>query len=91
MMEKYIWCGWKIYYITYAVEYVRLCGYGNGGDRKAQVQVGHVLSLEEIANQHVDCTPIGVDTKSDVTKSHSDTWTDAQIAKSILNDKIYQI
>lgn len=32
-------------------------------------------------NQHVDCTPIGVDTKSDVTKSHSDTWTDAQIAK----------
>ena len=30
-------------------------------------------------NQHVDCTPIGVDT--DVTKSHSDTWTDAQIAK----------
>ena len=34
-----------------AVEYVKLCGYGNGGDRKAQAQVGHVLSLEEIANQ----------------------------------------
>lgn len=36
---------------TVAVEYVKLCGYGNGGDRKAQAQVGHVLSLEEIANQ----------------------------------------
>ena len=34
-----------------AVEYVKLCGYGNGGDRKAQAQVGHVLSLEEISNQ----------------------------------------
>jgi hypothetical protein len=40
MMEKYIWCEWKIYI---AVEYVRLCGYENGGDRKAQAQVGHVL------------------------------------------------
>lgn len=29
-------------------------------------------------NQHVDCTPIGVDSKMDGRKS---TWTDSQIAK----------
>lgn len=34
-----------------ALEYVRLCGYKNGGDRQAQAQSGHVLSLEEIASQ----------------------------------------
>lgn len=34
-----------------AVEYVRLCGYGNGGDRQAQVQNGLLLSLDEIAKQ----------------------------------------
>lgn len=30
---------------------MRLCGYGNGGDRKAQAQNGHVLTLDEIAKQ----------------------------------------
>ena len=34
-----------------AVEYVRLCGYKNGGDRQAQCQNGTVLSLDEIASQ----------------------------------------
>ena len=34
-----------------AVEYVKLCGYRNGGDRQAQAQSGHVLTLEEIASQ----------------------------------------
>ena len=34
-----------------AVEYVRLCGYGNGGYRKAQCQNGTVLTLDEIAAQ----------------------------------------
>ena len=35
-----------------AVEYVRLCGYGNGGDRKSDSQNGNVkLTLEEIARQ----------------------------------------
>ena len=29
-------------------------------------------------NQHVDCTPIGVDTK---TNERKDTWTDSQTAK----------
>lgn len=32
-------------------EYVRLCGYKNGGNRKAQAQNGHVLTLDEIAKQ----------------------------------------
>lgn len=34
-----------------ADEYVRLCGYGNGGDRQAQVQNGLLLSLDDIASQ----------------------------------------
>ena len=34
-----------------AVEYVKLCGYKNGGDREAQAQSGHVLTLDEIASQ----------------------------------------
>ena len=34
-----------------AVEYVRLCGYKNGGDRQAQAHNGHVLTLDEIAKQ----------------------------------------
>lgn len=34
-----------------AVEYVKLCGYRNGGDRQAQCQVGTLLSLDEIASQ----------------------------------------
>jgi len=34
-----------------AVEYVKLCGYKNGGDRQAQCQVGTLLSLDEIAKQ----------------------------------------
>lgn len=35
-----------------AVEYVRLCGYKNGGDRKSDSQDGNVkLTLEEIAKQ----------------------------------------
>lgn len=34
-----------------ADEYVRLCGYKNGGNRKAQAQNGHVLTLDEIAKQ----------------------------------------
>ena len=31
--------------------YVSLSGYKNGGDRKAQAQNGHVLTLDEIAKQ----------------------------------------
>ena len=34
-----------------AVEYVKLCGYKNGGDREAHVQTGLVLTLDEIASQ----------------------------------------
>lgn len=34
-----------------ADEYVRLCGYGNGGNRQAQVQNGLLLSLDDIASQ----------------------------------------
>ena len=34
-----------------AAEYVALCGYKNGGDRKAQCQNGAVLTLDEIATQ----------------------------------------
>lgn len=34
-----------------AVEYVKLCGYRNGGDRQAQCQVGTLLSFDEIASQ----------------------------------------
>lgn len=34
-----------------AVEYVKLCGYRNGGDRQAQCQVGTLLSLDQIAEQ----------------------------------------
>lgn len=34
-----------------ALEYVRLCGSKNGGDRQAQCQVGTLLSLDEIASQ----------------------------------------
>lgn len=34
-----------------ADEYVRLCGYKNGGNRKAQAQNGHVFTLDEIAKQ----------------------------------------
>lgn len=35
-----------------AVEYVRLCGYKNGGDRKSECQLGTLkLSLREIATQ----------------------------------------
>ncbi|MEI3595365.1 MAG: hypothetical protein V8Q58_07670 [Anaerobutyricum hallii] len=34
-----------------AVEYVKLCGYKNGGDRQAQCQVGTRLSLDQIAEQ----------------------------------------
>lgn len=35
-----------------AVEYVRLCGYKNGGDRKSDSHNGNVkLSLSEIAKQ----------------------------------------
>ena len=30
---------------------MKLCGYKNGGDRKAQCQVGTLLSLDEIASQ----------------------------------------
>lgn len=30
---------------------MRLCGYKNGGNRKAQAQNGHVLTLDEIAKQ----------------------------------------
>lgn len=53
----------KIYYYTIiisknddkkqrkvAVEYVKLCGYGQGGDRKSNCQVG-TLKLSEIAKQ----------------------------------------
>lgn len=31
--------------------YVKLCGYKNGGDRKAECQNGTRLSLDEIASQ----------------------------------------
>lgn len=34
-----------------AVEYVKLCGCRNGGDRQAQCQVGTLLSFDEIASQ----------------------------------------
>lgn len=34
-----------------AVEYVKLCGYRNDGDRQAQCQVGTLLSLDQIAKQ----------------------------------------
>lgn len=34
-----------------AVEYVKLCGYKNGGDRKSRCQLGTMLTLDQIAKQ----------------------------------------
>ena len=41
---------WENFHIEFvAVEYVRLCGYKNGGDRKSEGQVGTLLSIDQIA------------------------------------------
>ena len=65
-----------------AVEYVRLCGYKNGGDRKSDSQDGNVkLTLEEIAKQ------LGT-SKTNLTRALSIERNLTEPMKNLLDDGI---
>ena len=74
-----------------AIEYVKLCGYKNGGDRQAQCQNGTVLSLDEIASQ------LGTSKRNlqralsierNLTESMKQLLDDGVISKTIASDLI---
>lgn len=65
-----------------AVEYVRLCGYKNGGDRKSDSQDGNVkLTLEEIAKQ------LGT-SKTNLTRALSIERNLTEPMKNLLDDGV---
>lgn len=65
-----------------AVEYVRLCGYTNGGDRKSDSQNGNVkLTLEEIAKQ------LGT-SKTNLTRALSIERNLSEPMKQLLDDGV---
>ena len=65
-----------------AVEYVRLCGYKNGGDRKSDFQNGNVkLTLDEIAKQ------LGT-SKTNLTRALSIERNLTEPMKQLLDDGI---